>query len=466
MVKQRDYSKLVAELSAELTRRSPVSASLDERAQRVMVDGGSHSLRLIKPFPPRLKAAHGAYVTDEDGHRILDFWQGHFANILGHNPEVITSALARLFESGHGLQSGFTDRLQIEVAELICRQTGAERVRFTTSGALATMYATMLARAYTGRNLVLKVGGGWHGAQPWGLKGVHFTETGKQPWTLESAGLPASAPDEVVVSRFNDSQMLSDHFKQHGNQIACFIVEPFIGAGGYLLADPEYLRTARALADQYGAVLIFDEVICGFRFRAGDLGGMYGVKPDLATFAKIVGGGMPVAAIAGRAAVMNMCAKAGGKARVSGGTYASHAASLFAAKTMLEYLVAHEKEVYPKLATLGETLRRTTESVFAGEGIAVRCTGYPNAIVRGSSLAMPHFVYDPAHPLASPEDVNDPRVCDHDLRERVFQLALLCEDVHVVHGLGAVSTAHSEDDLRGYAVAAQRVARRLKPYLA
>jgi glutamate-1-semialdehyde 2,1-aminomutase len=327
------------------------------------------------------------------------------------------------------------------------------------------MYATLLARAYTGRTRVLKVGGGWHGAQPWALKGVYFAESGAQPWVVESQGLPGGAAEEVIISRYNDSDMLRDHFEQHGDQLSCFIVEPFIGSGGYILANPEYLRTARQLADQYGVVLIFDEVISGFRFRAGDLGGMYTIRPDLATFAKIIGGGMPVAAIAGRAEVMRMCAKVGGKTRVSGGTYAGHAASLFAAKTMLEYLIAHEDGVYPRIAALGETLRRTTEQIFAAEGIHVRCTGYPNAVVPGSSMAMPHFAFDPNHPLISPDDVNDPAICDHTLREKVFQLALLCEDVHVVHGLGAVSTAHTEEDLRFYAGAIERVAHRLKPYL-
>ena len=182
-------------------------------------------------------------------------------------------------------------------------------MRFTTSGALATMYATILARAFTGRDLVLKIGGGWHGSQPWALKGVYFAEGATEHWRTESQGLPGSAPGEVVVTRYNDVEMLREHFKTNGNRFACFILEPFIGSGGYILADPEYLRTARELCDHYGVVLIFDEVISGFRFRAGDLGHMYGVKPDLATFAKIMGGGMPVAAIAGRADIMNGCAQ-------------------------------------------------------------------------------------------------------------------------------------------------------------
>ena len=134
-----DHTSLIADLSAEHARRSPKSAALNERAKRPLVDGGSHALRLMEPFPPRIATAHGAWLTDEDGHRILDFWQGHFANVLGHNPEVVTAELARAFEVRFGLQTGFTDRLQAEAAEILCQQTGAERVRFTTSGTLATM---------------------------------------------------------------------------------------------------------------------------------------------------------------------------------------------------------------------------------------------------------------------------------------------------------------------------------------
>jgi len=235
------------------------------------VDGGSHAMRLLEPFPPRIVVAEGAWLQDEDGHDILDFWQGHHANVLGHNPKVITSALAAAFETRFGLLTGFADRLQVEVAEILCQQTGAERVRFTTSGSLATMYAVLLAKAFTQRRLVMKVGGGWHGAQPWGLKGVSFCATrGTGFQGVESEGLPQAIPDEVLVTRFNDTTMLRDDFRQHGDQVACFIVEPFIGAGGFMAASREYLQTARQLTLHYGALLVFDEVVSGFRFRAGD----------------------------------------------------------------------------------------------------------------------------------------------------------------------------------------------------
>ena len=211
-----------------------------------MVDGGSHNLRLIQPFPPRIVAAKGAWISDEDGHDILDFWQGHHANILGHNPDVITSVLAEAFQRGYGLQTGFADRLQIEAAEIIGRQTGAERVRFTTSGALATMHTILLARAFTGRELVLKVGGGWHGAHPWALKGVSYASNVTEHWRVESEGLPSAVTQDVLITRFNDPDMLRDHFRQYGDRLACFILEPFVGAGGFILATPCLLYTSDA----------------------------------------------------------------------------------------------------------------------------------------------------------------------------------------------------------------------------
>jgi glutamate-1-semialdehyde 2,1-aminomutase len=461
----RDYTRLSGALRAEYAARAPKSAALHERAQHVQVDGGSHTLRLMQPFPPRMAAANGGWVTDEDGHRILDFWQGHLANILGHNPEVVTAALAQAFAGGQGLQTGFTERWQVEAAELLCEYTGAERVRFTTSGTLSTMYAIFLARAFTGRDVVLKVGGGWHGAQPWALKGIGFH--GAEGYEhIETAGLTTAVCDEVLVTRFNDPEMLRDYFRQYGDHVACFIVEPFMGAGGFMPATREYLQTARELAAQYGAVLIFDEVIAGFRFRAGNTGALYGVQPDLATFGKIIGGGMPVAAVAGRADIMNLAGRAGGnRVKFSGGTYSGHPASMLAAKTMLRYLAEHEAEIYPRLAGLGDQIRGILEEAFAAEGVYARCTGGGNDALPGSSVFMLHFPYEEGQPLDAPDAVFNPAVCDVALNGDVLQLALLIEDVHIMHGHGAASTAHTEDDLAFLETACRNAARRLSKSL-
>ena len=467
-MKTREYAPLLAELTEAYSQYSPKSKVLNEQAKTVLVDGGSHTLRLIQPFPPRIVSARGAWLQDEDEHAILDFWQGHLANILGHNPQVVTSELARAFEEGFGLQTGFTDRLQVEAAELLCRQTGAERVRFTTSGTLATMYAILLARAFTGRNLVMKVGGGWHGAQPWALKGIdfHADAGGGGFQKVESAGVPVSVTDEVIVSGLNDPDHLRDHFRQHGDRLACFIVEPFIGVGGFKAARREYIEAARALTRHYGAVLIFDEVIAGFRFRAGDVGALYGVQPDLATFGKIIGGGMPVAAVAGRADIMGLVGRTGAtRVKFSGGTYSAHPSSILAAKTLMTHLVAHESEIYPRLAQLGERTRQTVTEAFASEGIPVHCTGHGDGVLPGSSMFMMHFPYQAEAQLDRPEDWFDPSVCDVTLSHKVLDLALLLEDVFMLHSHGAVSAAHTETDIDLLGEACHRVARRIKPYL-
>jgi glutamate-1-semialdehyde 2,1-aminomutase len=301
------------------------------------------------------------------------------------------------------------------------------------------MYAVLLARASTGRDRIMKAGGGWHGAQPWALKGVDFHgENHSQFQHVETKGLPLAIAREVLVTRFNDPEMLEGLFRRHGGEVACFIVEPFMGAGGFLFAEPEYLALARELCTRNGTVLIFDEVISGFRFHPGAVSHLYGVQPDLATFAKAMGGGMPVAAVAGRAELMKMAGRGGG-VKFSGGTYSGHPACMLAARTMMAHLESHAREIYPRLAVLGERTRRAVEAAFASEGLHAACTGDGNRVVPGSSLAMVHFPYREATRFRSPEDTHNPDVCDVALSETVVQMALLLEDVFVVHGLGSLT---------------------------
>jgi glutamate-1-semialdehyde 2,1-aminomutase len=458
------FSAQYEQLCDEYRARFPLSAERHARAQSALIDGGQHMLRLYEPFPVHIQGASGAYIEDLDGHQILDFWQGHFANILGHNPPEITGPLSEMLAGGYGLQTGMVDDLAYELAALVRQQTGAERVRFTTSGSLATMYAIMLARSFTGRDLVLKMGGGWHGAQPWGLIGVSYGARGFR--APDSEGLPYATSNEVMVTRFNDSQALQEVFDSHGSKIACLIVEPVIGAGGFIPATPEYMDLARELTQHHGALLILDEVIAGFRFRAGNAGQLYGIQPDLTTLGKIVGGGMPVAAVAGRAQVMTRAGREGGRhVRFDGGTYSAHPASMLAGRLMIEYLIEHEATLYPRLAALGQQMRVRVEELFAEQGVLARCTGYPNQAVQGSSLALIHFPVDPEIEIDSPDVASDPACCNTEVRERVLKLALLLEDVYAVHGLGSLSVAHSEQELDKLYAACARAAQRVKTFL-
>ncbi|HET6446462.1 MAG TPA: aminotransferase class III-fold pyridoxal phosphate-dependent enzyme [candidate division Zixibacteria bacterium] len=457
----RDIRGFKERIAETYKKHAPTSAAWNARAIKYQIDGGSHALRLIKPFPPRIASAKGAWVKDEDGNSILDFWQGHFANILGHNPEIITTQLAQLLDEGNGLQSGFTDKFQVKVAEILCRQTGYERVRFTTSGTLATMYSIMLAKAFTGRELVMKAGGGWHGANLWGLKGSSWRNGFG---AVDSAGIPAAMSDEVLLTAFNNPQILEDQFHRFGNKLACLILEPVMGAGGLLPARAEYLAKARELSSRYGTVLIFDEVITGFRYRAGDVAELYGVKGDLAVFGKIIGGGMPVAAVAGREDIMEMAGRSRDNAvKFSGGTYSGHPASMLAASTMLNHLVQNESQLYSCMEHGAGELRRIVTEAFSEAGIHIRFAGDLIHDLPFNSLHMLVFPRRQDLRLETPEEIYNPKFCDLELSEDILPLVMLLEDVYIVHGLGSTTAAHTSDDLQYLREAIGRVASRIKP---
>jgi glutamate-1-semialdehyde 2,1-aminomutase len=438
----------------------PLSAAAQARAAGVLVNGVSHGVRYFKPYPFRVTAAQGAHVVDIDGNEIVDFWQGHYSNILGHNPEVIRRALVDDLEHGLGLQTGLPEERQTEFALTMTRAVGAEKVRLTTSGTLATMYAIMLARGYTGRQMVVKIAGGWHGANPLALKGVHRTATGYDK--ADSAGVPSTTSDEIMVTRFNDVERLHDLFRAHGDRVACMIFEPCLGGAGFTPATAEFMTAARELTQRYGALMILDEVITGFRFCAGGVHRLYGVTPDLATYGKVVGGGMPISVVAGRADVMDGAAEeADPRVWFNGGTFSAHPLSLLAAKTMIEHLIAHEDGVYPSLAVLGDKLRRGIEKAFADRGILARCTGHGNDVVQGGSVSSVYFPYDADFYPAATEDYTDPALSDVVLRERGLKLGLLLHNVNVVHGLGALSTTHTDADLQRVFEACDAFAQRL-----
>ncbi|MCD6452582.1 MAG: aminotransferase class III-fold pyridoxal phosphate-dependent enzyme [Acidobacteria bacterium] len=452
------------ELIAEYLDKHPQSRNYFERAKRSLIRGGSHTLRLFPPLPLYDVKCSGSKITDRDGNTYLDFWQGHMANILGHNPPLILDALTRHFKNGAGLQTGFPSSLQVELAEILLSRLKTDKIRFTTSGTLATMYAVMLARAKTGRTMVLKASAGWHGANPYLLKGINYYE-GEGFSRLESAGLHKGASDDIIITSYNNGEDLEDKFRKYGERLACFIVEPVLGGGGFIPAQPEYLAKARKLTEEYGALLIFDEIISGFRFTAAGVQSLYGIKPDLTVLAKIIGGGMPLAAVAGRGDIMELCdpdSQAEPKVKFEGGTFSAHPASLLAGITMVTYLIENEDKVYPKLARLGERIRQGAKKIFQEEGIEAETTGDPNKAVKGSSLSMLHFPKKEGGNLDYPDDLWNPELFDVALRVRIMKIGMLLYGVNIADGLGAVSTAHSDEDIDYFFEALRKFAKRLK----
>lgn len=460
-----DKTKLLEELIENYRRKHRKSEELYEKAGRFQIRGGSHNLRLYFPFPFYDAYSSGSTVTDVDGNTYIDFWQGHFGNILGHNPRIVLDSVGDYFQSGQGLTTGFPGSVQEEFAELILGRIYGDKIRFTTSGTLASMYAIMLARAYTKRESVMKVGGGWHGSQPFALKGIFTYRNGFNQ--MESAGLPPELDSKIIVTKFNDVGDLEEKFKENGERIACFIVEPFIGSGGFIFAEKEYLQKARELADRHDAVLIFDEVISGFRFHAGGVQSLYGIEPDLSVFGKAIGGGMPISAVAGKNKIMELCdpgTDSDRRVKFEGGTYSAHPASFVAGKTFITYLVEHEKEIYPRIGWLGRKVRKEIEQIFSKHGFHVRCTGGNDAVTQNSSVIGVHFVDESIDRINCPDQVWNPETCDIELRESIFKLAMLDEGFNIFHGYGAISAAHSEEEITASLDAVERVAVKWEKY--
>ncbi len=447
------------DVAAELAARYPLSAARCERRGEALLDQTSHAVRWNWPFMVTAARTNGAALVELGGARLLDYWQGHYANVLGHNPALVRDALTATLADGRGLQSGMVHDVEHELAELLTRRTGTETLRFTTSGALGTFYAVLVARAATGRQRILKAAGGWHGSQPFGLKGVGARAGSFDH--LESEGLPGSTGADIELVGYNDVESLERAFARDGSEFACLLIEPWLGAGGGIAATPEFLRAARRLTERHGALLLCDEIIAGFRFRAGDVSACYGVAPDLLILGKVIGGGMPVAAVAGRRALLDLCTRAQRRVKFEGGTYSAHELSMVAGVTMVRHLIDHESEVYSGLAQRGARLREGLEQIARELRVPAWISGWPNEVVGGSSLAFVRFGSAAGGRPQRPEQMVGRGAAHPMVDDDLLRAVLLLEGVSAHNGLGAASMAHDDADLAATLAAYRRAIQRL-----
>jgi len=284
----------------EFEERFAGSLALHRRARRVIPGGITHDGRHLKPFPPYVVRAEGARKWDVDGHELIDFVVGHGSLILGHSDPTVTEAVRA--QLGHGTHLGAGHEGEVRWAEAVAGLVpSAERVRFTLSGTEATLLALRLARAATGRSTILKFEGHFHGWNDYLLKGE------KPPFdAAASPGIPAEVLGTVAVLPANDPTVVEARLA--AGDVAGIIVEPSGGSWATLPLTDGFLAELRRLATAHGAVLIFDEVITGFRWAPGGAQAKFGVVPDLTTLAKVVAGGLPGGAVAGRAEVMDLLA--------------------------------------------------------------------------------------------------------------------------------------------------------------
>ena len=287
------------------------SKQLYHRACQVIPGGVNSPVRAfgsVDNDPPFFISAKGATIHDVDGNHYIDYVCSWGAIILGHAQEEIVSAIAAAAEKGTSF--GAPTELEVQLAESICRlMPSIESVRMVNSGTEATMSAIRLARAYTGRNKIIKFDGCYHGHSDGLLAGA-----GSGVSTLSipgSPGVPASTVNDTLVLNYNDSEQLQQTIKRSADTIACVIIEPIAGNMNMIQADSEFIHQCRELCHQHKIVLIFDEVMSGFRVALGGAQSLLGVKPDLTTLGKVIGGGLPVGAFGGTREIMSMLAPVG-----------------------------------------------------------------------------------------------------------------------------------------------------------
>jgi glutamate-1-semialdehyde 2,1-aminomutase len=353
---------------------APASRAWFERARQVLPGGVSYAIRDLAPYPFYVARAAGSRLYDVDGREYTDYWCGHGALILGHAPKRVTDAACRQVTLGSHF--GFAHPLEVELAEMVTRLVpSAEMMRYTNSGTEANMYAVGLARGATGRTTIAKMEGGWHGGVECLQKAV------KAPFDVaDSAGLNPHAMADTLVLPFNDLEAADRALARE--DLACLIVEPMMGAAGCIPADRDYLIGLRELTARHGTLLVFDEVITGFRLSIGGAQQHYGVVPDITILGKILGGGFPIGALCGRREVFERLDHrrfAGKQERVfQGGTFSANPVTMAAGIETLKAL--EDGAVYRELDRLGSRLRSGLADTFRRHGIPAAITGVGSAI--------------------------------------------------------------------------------------
>ncbi len=389
--------------------RTPGSRALFERATASIPGGSTRTTIFNSPYPPYMTRGEGLWTWDVDGNGYRDFLGNYTSLILGHAHPDVVAAVEDQVRRGSAFAA--PTEVEIELAEEIRRRLPSlERIRFTNSGTEATMFAIRAARAFTARPLLAKFAKAYHGTHDTALAGT--------------PGVPDAISGLVIELPWNDADGVERGLAGREGEVAAIIIEPVQGAGGVRAADPAFLRFLRDYADRIGAVLIFDEIIA-FRIGPNGAQGVFGVRPDLTTLGKIVGGGYPLAAFGGRAEIMDQFDARRPGSMSHGGTFNGNPVAAAAGLATLRFLTP---ERYDRLASLGERVRERIGTEIAARGIDARVDG----------VASLFQVF--AGPSLRGEDALSPT-------ESLF-LGLLVDGFHLApRGMGAISTPATEEDI-------------------
>ena len=343
------------------------SEQLFERAVKRIPGGVNSPVRAygaIGEAPRFIEKADGCYIYDVDGNRYIDYIDSWGPMILGHNFPAVKESVVKACENG--LSFGCATEIEVEMAEFICENIPhIEMIRMVNSGTEAVMSAVRAARGFTGKNKIIKFAGCYHGHSD-----AMLVSAGSGVMTSgvpDSAGVPEGCTEDTMTAVYNDLSSVETLLSQAEGQTAAVIVEPVGANMGVVLPKEGFLKGLRELCDKYGALLIFDEVITGFRLAFGGAAEYFGVKPDLVTYGKIIGAGMPVGAYGGRKEIMEMISPAG--AVYQAGTLSGNPIAMSAGLTQLKYLHAHP-EVYKGLEEKGEKLYGGMKKILEEAGLS------------------------------------------------------------------------------------------------
>ena len=422
------------------------SETLFQAAQLVMPGGVNspvRACRAVGTYPRFLAEGRGSHVIDVDGNEYIDLICSWGPLILGHCHQAVEEAVLEAVR--HGLSFGAPTEIEVKMAELVTKMTGTEMVRMVNSGTEAVMSALRLARGATGRSKIIKFAGCYHGhSDSMLVKAGSGALTGGAP---DSAGVPAEMAADTLTARYNDAASVRALLEANPGQVAAVIVEPVAANMGVVPPQPGFLEALRGLCDAYGALLIFDEVITGFRLSAGGAQRHYGVHADLVTYGKIIGGGMPVGAYAGSRKLMEQVSPLG--AVYQAGTLSGNPVAMAAGLAQLEIL-ENNPDLYTALERKGKRLQEGLQEIF-------RKAKVPAQVNRAGSILTVFFSKTPV------TGYDQARACDLERFAKWYRGLL-------EHGIYAapsqfeamfLSAAHQEEDIDAILVAAEEVAKTL-----
>ena len=430
---------------AEYTSKTSRSRALHEEAVAVMPGGNSRTTTFFDPYPFYFQRGQGAHIWDADGVERVDFNGNYTSLVLGHATPDVVKAVQAVAESG--LSFPGPTEYEVRLAEMLVRRVpSVESLRFTNSGTEATMNAVRLARAFTGRTKLAKFEGAFHGTHDW----VMVSVTGeaktwgnrRRPKSVAwSAGIPPAVLKNVVVLPWNDPEACEEILASEAANLAAVIVDPYLCNGGLVPPVEGFLPRLREVTERHGILLILDEVI-SFRTAWGGAQERLGLRPDLTTFGKIIGGGLPVGAFGGRRDIMAFYDPRKGGARISqGGTFNANPVTMAAGVATLNALTP---ESYARLDALGDRLR-------GGIGRLLTATRRRGQVTGVGSLFWLHWTTETL------TDYRSTKPKDAEMPQRVF-MGLLNDGIFMTQrGLGACSLAMGDDDVDRFVNALARV---------